>query len=161
MQDFARGRVSMTDDSAFEVGRNVATTPGSVVFENDLIQLIQYAPTTARCTSAPLLIVPPMHQQVLHPRPAARQLAGRPRRGTGPRCSGSWRKRRAEQAKLGWDDLHLEQGVMQAIDIALSITGADRVNTLGFCIGGTLMAQYAGRAGRARRRQGKRAPDVC
>ena len=59
VQDFARGRVSMTDDTAFEVGRNVATTPGSVVFENDLIQLIQYAPSTPKVHERPLLMVPP------------------------------------------------------------------------------------------------------
>ena len=59
MQDFARGRVSMTDETAFEVGRNVAATPGSVVFENELMQLIQYAPSTAKVHKRPLVIVPP------------------------------------------------------------------------------------------------------
>ena len=59
IEDLAKGRVSMTDETAFEVGRNVATTPGSVVFENELMQLIQYAPSTAKVHERPLVIVPP------------------------------------------------------------------------------------------------------
>ena len=140
VQDFARGRISMTDDSAFEVGRNVATTPGSVVFENDLIQLIQYAPTTAKVHERPLLIVPPCINKyyILDLQPDNSLVAHAVAQGHTVFLV-SWRNAGPEQGNLGWDD-YLEQGVMQAIDVALAISGADRANTLGFCIGGTLLA---------------------
>ena len=62
LEDFQKGRISITDETAFEVGTNVAVSKGSVVFENDLFQLIQYAPLTEQVASRPLLIVPPTHQ---------------------------------------------------------------------------------------------------
>ncbi len=74
--------VAMTDRSAFEVGGNLATTPGKVVYQNELMQLIQYSPTTETVARRPLLIVPPLDQQVLYSRPHRTQflhsLAGRP-----------------------------------------------------------------------------------
>ena len=139
-QDLARGRISMTDDSAFEVGRNVATTPGNVVFENELIQLVQYTPTTPKVYERPLLIVPPCINKyyILDLQADNSFIAHAVAQGHTVFLV-SWRNAGPEQAALGWDD-YLEQGVMQAIDVALAISSADRVDTLGFCIGGTLLA---------------------
>ena len=140
MQDFAKGRVSMTDDTAFEVGRNVATNPGSVVFENELMQLIQYAPTTAKVYKRPLVIVPPCINKfyILDLQPDNSFVGYAAAQGHTVFLI-SWRNIGPEQGAMRWDD-YLEQGVMQAIDSALAISGADRVNTLGFCVGGTLLA---------------------
>ena len=139
-EDLARGRISMTDDTAFEVGRNVCTTPGTVVFQNELIQLIQYTPTTAEVFQRPLVIVPPCINKyyILDLQPANSFVAHAVAQGHSVFLV-SWRNAGPEQGSLTWDD-YLEQGVLRAIDVALQITGADQVNTLGFCVGGTLLA---------------------
>ena len=140
LQDLAKGRVSMSDDTAFEVGRNVATTPGNVVFENALMQLVQYTPTTARVHKRPLLIVPPCINKfyILDLQPDNSFVGHAVAQGHTVFLV-SWRNVGPEQQRLGWDD-YLEQGVMRAIDVSLSISGADKLNTLGFCVGGTLLA---------------------
>lgn len=140
LQDMAKGRISMTDDQAFEVGRNVATTPGSVVFENELMQLIQYAPSTPRVHKRPLLIVPPCINKfyILDLQPDNSLVAHAVAQGHTVFLV-SWRNVSSAQGHLGWDD-YLQEGVIAAIDAALAISRADRVNTLGFCVGGTLLA---------------------
>ena len=148
-EDLARGHIAMTDESAFEVGRNVATTPGTVVLQNELMQLIQYTPTTARVYKRPLVIVPPSINKyyILDLQPANSFVAHAVAEGHQVFLV-SWRNMGAEQGTLTWDD-YLEHGVLAAIDAALSITKADKANTLGFCIGGTLLASaLAARAAR-------------
>ena len=122
VQDFAKGRVSMTDDQAFEVGRNVATSPGSVVFENELMQLIQYAPSTTQVHARPLLVVPPCINKfyILDLQPDNSFVGHAVAQGHTVFLV-SWRNVGPEQGQLGWDD-YLEQGVMQAIDVALAIS---------------------------------------
>jgi polyhydroxyalkanoate synthase len=140
LADLAKGRISMSDDAAFEVGRNVATSPGSVVFENELMQLVQYAPSTAKVHKRPLVIVPPCINKfyILDLQPANSLVAHAVAQGHTVFLV-SWRNVSAEQGHLGWDD-YIEQGVLRALDVARSIARADKINTLGFCIGGTLLA---------------------
>ena len=139
-EDLAQGRVQMTDSTAFEVGRNVCTTPGSVVFQNELLQLIQYVPTTAKVYKRPLLIVPPCINKyyILDLQPANSFVAHAVAEGHTVFLL-SWRNAGPDQGNLTWDD-YLEQGVLRAIDVARAVSRADQVNTLGFCIGGTLLA---------------------
>ena len=139
-EDLANGRISMTDDKAFEVGRNVCTTPGSVIYQNELIQLIQYTPTTAKVHKRPLVIVPPCINKyyILDLQPANSFVAHAVAQGHTVFLV-SWRNAGPGQEKLTWDD-YIEQGVLRAIDVALAISKADKANTLGFCVGGTLLA---------------------
>jgi polyhydroxyalkanoate synthase subunit PhaC len=151
-EDLAQGRIAMTDDTAFEVGRNIATTPGSVVYENELIQLIQYAPTTAEVHERPLVIVPPCINKyyILDLQPANSFVAHAVAQGHTVFLV-SWRNAGPGQERVTWDD-YLEQGVLRAIDVARAISGSDTVNTLGFCVGGTLLASaLAVRAARGER----------
>ena len=139
-EDLAKGRVTMTDEMAFEVGQNVGVSTGAVVYQNELFQLLQYTPTTETVHERPLLVVPPCINKyyILDLQPANSFIAHGVEQGHTVFLV-SWRNAGPEQAELTWDD-YLEQGVLRALEVARSITGADRVNTLGFCIGGTLLA---------------------
>ena len=138
--DAQRGRIAMTDDSAFEVGRNLAITPGSVVYRNPLIELIQYAPTTREVARRPLLIVPPCINKyyILDLQPENSFVRYAVAEGHTVFMI-SWRNIPPELGSLTWDD-YLEQGVLAALDVAREIAGSETINTLGFCVGGTLLA---------------------
>jgi polyhydroxyalkanoate synthase len=140
LADMEKGRISMTDESAFEVGRNIAVSKGAVVFENDLIQLIQYEPLTAKVHERPLLMVPPCINKFyimdLQPENSLVRFAVEQGHTV---FMVSWRNVKKDQQHLTWDD-YLEQGVMAAIDHARAIAGTPKLNALGFCIGGTLLA---------------------
>jgi polyhydroxyalkanoate synthase len=138
--DLAKGRISTTDEIAYEVGRDLATTPGAVIYENELMQVIQYAPATNRVRERPLLIIPPCINKfyILDLQPENSFVRYTVEQGHTVFLV-SWRNITAELGHLTWDD-YLEQGVLQAIDIAQAVTRADKINTLGFCVGGTLLA---------------------
>src|ERR1700681_1191682 len=138
--DAQRGRIAMTDETAFEVGRNLATTPGSVVFKNELIELIQYAPTTATVFRRPLLIVPPCINKYYILDLGLENSFVRYAVAQGHSVfMVSWRNIPAELGNLTWDD-YLERGALAALDVAREIASSKTINTLGFCVGGTLLA---------------------
>ncbi|HTM61274.1 MAG TPA: class I poly(R)-hydroxyalkanoic acid synthase [Burkholderiales bacterium] len=139
LADASKGRISQTDESAFELGRNIATTPGDVVYENDLIQLIQYSPRTAEVAKRPLVMIPPCINKyyILDLQPE-NSLVGYAVDGGHTVFMVSWRNVEAEHGHFGWDD-YLELGVFAPLRIAREITKADKVNALGFCVGGTLL----------------------
>ena len=138
--DLGKGRISMTDDDAFEVGRNLAVTPGQVIFENELIQLIQYAPATPQVHARPLLIVPPCINKfyILDLQPENSFVRHAVAQGMTVFLV-SWRNPQADLGHLGWDD-YLEMGALKALEVAQEVSGADKVNALGFCVGGTILS---------------------
>ena len=140
IEDVELGRVSMTDESAFEVGRNLAVTPGQVVFENELIQLIQYTPTTAKVRALPLLMVPPCINKfyILDLQPENSFVRYAVEQGNTVFML-SWRNITEDaQAALTWDD-YIADGVLKAVDVVRAIAKTDKINALGFCVGGTLL----------------------
>jgi polyhydroxyalkanoate synthase subunit PhaC len=140
LSDLQRGKISQTDESRFVVGKNLATTEGSVVFENDLIQLIQYKPRTATVRERPLLIVPPCINKyyILDLQPENSLVAHGLDSGHQVFLI-SWRNADASVAHKTWDN-YIEEGVLSAMDAVRQISGREQINTLGFCVGGTLLA---------------------
>ncbi|WP_431604162.1 PHA/PHB synthase family protein [Acidovorax soli] len=138
--DVQRGHVSQTDESAFEVGKNVATTAGSVVFENDLFQLIEYAPLTPQVHARPFLLVPPCINKfyILDLQPENSLIRYAVEQGHRTFVV-SWRNPDDSLGHKTWDD-YVEDGVMAAIDVVQNITGAEQINALGFCVGGTILS---------------------
>ena len=138
--DVERGRISMTDESAFAVGRNLAMTPGDVVYRNELIELIQYRPTTERVHRRPLVIIPPCINKyyILDLQPTNSFVRWALGRGHTVFII-SWRNIPPELGHVTWDD-YLEQGTLMAIRVAREITNSPTVNVLGFCVGGTMLA---------------------
>ncbi len=140
LADLQKGHVSQTDETAFEVGRNVATTEGSVVFENDFFQLIEYKPTTAKVRERPMLFVPPCINKfyILDLQPDNSLIRYTVEQGHRTFVV-SWRNPDTSLAGATWDD-YIEQGAIRAIRTVQAITGVDRPNMLGFCVGGTILA---------------------
>lgn len=133
-------KISQTDLQAFEVGKNLATTPGKVVFQNDIIQLIQYTPTTDTVYETPLLIVPPWINKfyILDLTPAKSFIKNAVDRGFTVFVV-SWVNPTAELAGKRFED-YMQEGVLAAADAVKRETGMDRINGLGYCVGGTLLA---------------------
>ena len=139
-EDMEKGHISMTDEEAFKVGENLAVTSGSVVFENEVFQLLQYTPLTKSVHVRPLLMVPPCINKfyILDLRPDNSFVRYAVEQGFTVFMV-SWRNVQAEQGHLTWDD-YIANGVVKAIDTVRCITNVDKINALGFCVGGTLLA---------------------
>ncbi|WP_046078957.1 class I poly(R)-hydroxyalkanoic acid synthase [Halomonas sp. HG01] len=130
--------VTMTDRSAFAVGENIAVTPGSVVYENELIQLIQYAPSTEQVYKTPLLIVPPWINKyyILDLRQDNSLVKWLVDQGHTVFLI-SWRNPGPEQGDLTWAD-YMQLGPISAMEAIEQATGEKSVNLLSYCVGGTL-----------------------
>ncbi|MDD3934765.1 class I poly(R)-hydroxyalkanoic acid synthase [Rhodoferax sp.] len=139
LHDMQQGHVSMTDESLFEVGKNVATTEGAVVFENEFFQLIEYKPLTDKVYEKPFLLFPPSINKfyILDLQPENSLIRYAVAQGHRTFVV-SWRNPDAPMAKASWDD-YIEKAVIKAIAVTQDITGAKTINTLGFCVGGTMM----------------------
>ncbi len=133
-------KISQTDTSAFEVGRNLAITPGKVIFQNDILQLIQYTPTTEKVYATPLLIVPPWINKFY-----ILDL-------TAPKSFIKWAVDQGftifviswvnpdERLSHKTFEAYMKEGVLSATDAVLRETGAKQTNVIGYCVGGTLLA---------------------
>jgi len=144
LADLERGdgelRIRMTDTGAFELGRDVATTPGKVVYRNRLMELIQYAPATETVLRRPLLIVPPWINKyyILDLREKNSYIRWCVQQGHTVFVI-SWVNPDASLAGLGFED-YLKEGVLEALDAIERQTGERQVNAVGYCLGGTLLA---------------------
>jgi polyhydroxyalkanoate synthase subunit PhaC len=138
--DIQQGHVSQTDDSVFEVGRNVATSVGAVVFENELFQLLEFKPLTAKVHQRPMLFVPPCINKyyILDLQPDNSLIRYTVSQGHRTFVV-SWRNPDASLADKTWDD-YIEDAAICAIREVQAISGQDQIDTLGFCVGGTILS---------------------
>jgi polyhydroxyalkanoate synthase len=132
-------RISMTDEKAFQIGRNVAVTPGKVVFQTELMQLIQFQPTTPEAYKTPLVIVPPWINKyyILDLRKSNSFIRWALDQGHSVFVL-SWVNPDARLAQMGFDD-YMKQGPLAALEAVEKATGERKVNFIGYCLGGTLL----------------------
>ncbi|MCL2074912.1 MAG: class I poly(R)-hydroxyalkanoic acid synthase [Betaproteobacteria bacterium] len=140
ISDMEKGRIAMTDESVFEVGGNLAITEGQVIFENGVIQLIQYAPLTDKVAARPILFVPPCINKfyILDLQPDNSMVRFLVEQGHTVFLV-SWKNPGKEESALTWDDC-LEKGPITAIRLVQEITKRKDLNAVGFCVGGTMLA---------------------
>ncbi len=144
MSDMRQGHMSMTDESQFEVGRNVGTTEGAVVFENELFQLIEYKPLTKQVHEKPFLVIPPCINKfyILDLQPANSMVRHLVLEGHRTFVI-SWRNPDESLQDKNWDD-YIEHAAIKAIATTAELTGAKQINALGFCVGGTILGTALG-----------------
>jgi len=132
--------VTVSDPNAFEIGRNIATAPGEVVFRNEMFELIRYAPTTEQVHRVPLLILPPWINKyyILDLNPENSFIRFAVDQGLSVYVM-SWINPDETYRDAGFDT-YVEQGALTAIETVKAFAGAKKVNAIGYCIGGTLLA---------------------
>ena len=140
LNDLREGRLSMTDANAFQPGENLAITPGKVVYQNELIQLIQYEPTVEKVHETPLLFFPPWINKyyILDLQPKNSMVKYLLDQGYQVFMT-SWRNPDASLEHLQFED-YMSLGVLSAVDVVRDTTGAEKVNPVGYCAGGTLLS---------------------
>ncbi len=144
LNDLERGRgrlsIRMTDMDAFKLGENIAVSPGGVVYQNDLMQLLQYTPATDQVLQRPLLIVPPWINKfyVLDLRAKNSFIRWAVAQGHSVFVI-SWVNPDERLAGEGFDN-YMQQGVVEAVEAIARITGQEQINAIGYCLGGTLLA---------------------
>jgi polyhydroxyalkanoate synthase len=133
-------KIRQSDSSMFEVGRNLAITPGKVIYQNDLMQLIQYSPTTEKVLKRPLLIVPPWINKyyILDLRPEKSFIKWCVDQGLTVFVI-SWVNPDARLAKKSFEE-YMREGPFEALNVIGKVTGEDEVHAIGYCVGGTLLA---------------------
>ena len=140
VNDLETGKITQTDDAAFEVGKNLAITAGTVVYENELMQLIQYTPATKKVFETPLLIIPPWINKYyildLQPKNSFVKFLVESDITV---FMISWRNPKSEMGNVTFDD-YVAKGALNAIETANKISGSKKINTLGYCLGGTLLS---------------------
>ena len=139
LHDLRQGHVSMTDESVFEVGKNVATSEGAVVFENEFFQLLEYKPLTAKVYEKPFLLVPPCINKfyILDLQPENSLIRYAVSQGHRTFVV-SWRNPDESMNAKTWDD-YIEHAAIKAIEVVKQISGSKTINALGFCVGGTIL----------------------
>ncbi len=139
VNDISIGKITQTDMAAFEVGKNLAITPGAVIFENELIQLIQYTPSTKKVNEIPLVVMPPWINKyyILDLRPENSFMKFIVDKGITTFII-SWKNPTQDLGHFSFDD-YVDKGCLKAIEIAQNVTKSKKVNTLGYCLGGTLL----------------------
>ena len=140
LKDIGKGKITQTDEAAFEVGKNVATSEGAVVYQGQLFQLIQYKPLTEKVYERPFLLVPPCINKfyILDLQPENSFIRYAVEQGHTVFVV-SWKNPHKPEAHVTWED-YLEKGVIEAIHVTQEISGARQINALGYCVGGTLIA---------------------
>jgi polyhydroxyalkanoate synthase len=140
LADLREGRLSMTDTTAFELGKNIAVTPGKVVYRNELIELIQYEPRAQQVYEVPILFIPPWINKyyILDLQPKNSMVNYLLEQGFQVFMI-SWKNPDASMEDTKFED-YMTKGPLAAAEVVKDITGSEKINPVGYCVGGTLLA---------------------